>query len=395
MGAVRRLYVEKKDDFQVKAKKLKSEITRYLGINSITNVRVLIRYDVQNVSDDTYKKALSTVFSEPPVDVYFEGTFPYETSDYVFSVEYLPGQFDQRADSAEQCIKLLNEKEEPIIRSAVTYVLTGSITSEEFDKIKSYCINPVDSRFTDETIPETLVMEFENPADVLVFEGFIGMDDEKLKELYTSLNLAMTFNDFKFIQDYFKNKENRDPSITEVRMLDTYWSDHCRHTTYLTELKNVEFEDGFYKEPIEKSFEEYMAIHKEMYAGRDDKYVSLMDIALLAMKKLKAMGKLDDEEESDEINACSIVVPVKVDGKEEEWLIFFKNETHNHPTEIEPFGGAATCLGGAIRDPLSGRGYVYQAMRVTGAADPTVPVKDTIPGKLPQRKIVTGAAEGY
>ncbi|MCR5587815.1 MAG: phosphoribosylformylglycinamidine synthase, partial [Lachnospiraceae bacterium] len=297
--------------------------------------------------------------------------------------------------SAEQCIKLLNEKEEAVIRSATTYVFSGNVSEADLARIKDYCVNPVDSRVTDENIPDTLIMDYGEPEDVKVFEGFINMDDDKLNELYLSLNLAMTFKDFKFIQDYFKGDEDRDPSITEIRMLDTYWSDHCRHTTYLTELKNVTFEDGYYYTPLKDSFDRYLTDHKEMYKGRDDKFVSLMDIALLAMKKLKSEGYLDDQEESDEINACSIVVPVEIDGKEEEWLIFFKNETHNHPTEIEPFGGAATCLGGAIRDPLSGRGYVYQAMRVTGAADPTVQMKDTLPGKLPQRKIVTGAAKGY
>ena len=292
-------------------------------------------------------------------------------------------------------MKLLNEKEDPVIRSATTYVFEGKFTDEEVAKLKEYCINPVDSRETNEEKPETLVQQFEDPADVAIFDGFQSMSEEDLRTLYESLNLAMTFQDFKHIQNYFAGEEKRDPSVTEIRVLDTYWSDHCRHTTFLTELKNVTFEDGYYREPIEKSYEEYQEVRKEIFADRPDKYVSLMDIALMAMRKLKADGKLDDMEESDEINACSIVVPVEIDGKEEEWLVFFKNETHNHPTEIEPFGGAATCLGGAIRDPLSGRGYVYQAMRVTGAADPTVSMKDTLPGKLPQRKIVTGAAKGY
>ena len=313
----------------------------------------------------------------------------------MFSVEYITSQFDQRADSAEQCVKLLNEKENPVIRSATTYVFEGDIDDQDKEKIKEYCINPVDSREASENIPETLVQEFDEPADVAIFDGFRQMSEDELKKLYESLNLAMTFKDFLHIQNYFKNEENREPSVTEIRVLDTYWSDHCRHTTFQTELKNVKFEDGYYNAPIEASYEMYEAARKELFKDRPDKYVSLMDIALMGMRKLKADGKLDDMEESDEINACSIVVPVEIDGKTEEWLIFFKNETHNHPTEIEPFGGAATCLGGAIRDPLSGRGYVYQAMRVTGAADPTVSMKDTLPGKLPQRKIVTGAAKGY
>ena len=395
MGSVRRIYVEKKQPYAVHAKELKEEVKRYLGIKSINNVRVLIRYDVENLSDATYKQALGTVFSEPPVDNCYENEFKKADGSFVFSVEYLPGQFDQRADSAEQCVKLLNEKENPVIRSATTYVFEGDIDDQDKEKIKEYCINPVDSREASENISETLVQEFDEPADVAIFDGFRQMSEDELKKLYESLNLAMTFKDFLHIQNYFKNEENREPSVTEIRVLDTYWSDHCRHTTFQTELKNVKFEDGYYNAPIEASYEMYEAARKELFKDRPDKYVSLMDIALMGMRKLKADGKLDDMEESDEINACSIVVPVEIDGKTEEWLIFFKNETHNHPTEIEPFGGAATCLGGAIRDPLSGRGYVYQAMRVTGAADPTVSMKDTLPGKLPQRKIVTGAAKGY
>ena len=395
MGSVRRIYVEKKQPYAVHAKELKEEVKRYLGIKSINNVRVLIRYDVENLSDATYKQALGTVFSEPPVDNCYENEFKKANGSFVFSVEYLPGQFDQRADSAEQCVKLLNEKENPVIRSATTYVFEGDIDDQDKEKVKEYCINPVDSREASENIPETLVQEFDEPADVAIFDGFRQMSEDELKKLYESLNLAMTFKDFLHIQNYFKNEENREPSVTEIRVLDTYWSDHCRHTTFQTELKNVKFEDGYYNAPIEASYEMYEAARKELFKDRPDKYVSLMDIALMGMRKLKADGKLDDMEESDEINACSIVVPVEIDGKTEEWLIFFKNETHNHPTEIEPFGGAATCLGGAIRDPLSGRGYVYQAMRVTGAADPTVSMKDTLPGKLPQRKIVTGAAKGY
>lgn len=399
MSNVKRIYVEKKDAYAVHAKELKQEIRNYLDIRTLEGVRELIRYDVEALSEDTYKKALVTVFSEPPVDDVYENTFTKEEGDRVFSVEYLPGQFDQRADSAEQCVKLLNEKEEPIIRSATTYVLSGNLSDDDFARIKSYCINPVDSRETDETVPETLAIRFEEPEDVKILDGFREMSDEAFEALYRSLNLAMTYKDFCHIRKYFRDEEKRDPSMTEIRVLDTYWSDHCRHTTFLTELKNVTFADGDYRKPVEDTFAAYKAAHDEMYKGRGDKFVSLMDIALLGMKKLRAEGKLDDMEESDEINACSIVVPVEVDRgngpEKEEWLVFFKNETHNHPTEIEPFGGAATCLGGAIRDPLSGRGYVYQAMRVTGAADPTVSLKETMEGKLAQRKIVTGAAKGY
>ncbi|MGN0243188.1 MAG: phosphoribosylformylglycinamidine synthase [Lachnospiraceae bacterium] len=394
MSLVRRVYAEKKPEYAVKAKELLSEVKDYLGIR-LDGVRILIRYDVENISDDTYQKALTTIFSEPPVDTIYEETFPMSEQEQVFYVEYLPGQFDQRADSAQQCLRLLNEKEDPTVASATVYVLRGNLSAEDMQRIMDYCINPVDSRVADSAKPETLQQRFEEPEDVMIFDGFTAMKEVELKELYDSLGLAMTFRDFLHIQNYFAKEEKRDPSMTEIRVLDTYWSDHCRHTTFSTELKSISFEDGYYKAPIEKSYQDYLATHKELFAGRDDKFVCLMDLALMAMRKLKKEGKLDDMEESDEINACSIVVPVEIDGEIEEWLVSFKNETHNHPTEIEPFGGAATCLGGAIRDPLSGRSYVYQAMRVTGAADPTVSLKDTLPGKLPQRKLVNGAADGY
>ena len=395
MSSVRRVYAEKKPDFAVQAKDLKHEISSYLGIRNVTGVRVLIRYDVENISDDVFEKACTSVFSEPPVDILYKESFETAPGARVFSVEYLPGQFDQRADSAVQCVQFLKEDEQPIIRSATTYVIEGEITDEEFAAIKNHCINPVDSRETGMEKPETLVTRFEEPEDVKIFTGFIGMEEAQLGELYDSLNLAMTFKDFLHIQNYFRNEEKRDPSVTEIRVLDTYWSDHCRHTTFSTELTKVSFGEGDYKKPIVDTYEQYLADREVLYKGRDDKFICLMDLALLAMKKLKAEGKLADQEESEEINACSIVVPVDVDGQEEEWLINFKNETHNHPTEIEPFGGAATCLGGAIRDPLSGRTYVYQAMRVTGAADPTVSVKETMKGKLPQKKLVREAAHGY
>ena len=393
--SVRRVYVEKKAPFAVKAKELQEEIGSYLGIQTVTKVRVLIRYDMENISDATYERSKDTIFSEPPVDDLYEMEFPHEPEDTVFSVEYLPGQFDQRADSAQQCVRLLKEDEEVVIRSATTYVISGKLTGDEVTRIKNHCINPVDSREAQPDVPNTLVTVFEEPADVIIFDGFKDMEETELKKLYDSLNLAMTFKDFLHIQTYFKTEENRDPSMTEIRVLDTYWSDHCRHTTFQTELKHISFMDGYYREVLEKTYEEYLKTHKEIFAGRTDKFVCLMDVALMAMRKLKREGKLDDQEESEEINACSIVVPVEVDGKTEEWLVNFKNETHNHPTEIEPFGGAATCLGGAIRDPLSGRTYVYQAMRVTGAADPTRPLSETMKGKLPQKKIVTGAASGY
>ncbi|MFR4172646.1 phosphoribosylformylglycinamidine synthase [Fusicatenibacter sp.] len=395
MSSVRRVYVEKKPDFAVQAKDLKHEIHSYLGISEVTGVRVLIRYDVEHISDEVFEKACRTVFSEPPVDTLYRESFKTGPSDRVFSVEFLPGQFDQRADSAVQCVKFLKEDEEPIIKSATTYVIEGNITDEQFEAVKNHCINPVDSRETGMEKPETLETHFDEPEDVKIFDGFQDMPEEELKKLYDSLNLAMTFKDFLHIQNYYKNEEKRNPSVTEIRVLDTYWSDHCRHTTFSTELKNVTFGDGDYRKPMEATYEEYLKDHKEIFKGRDDKFVCLMDLALMAMRKLKKEGRLEDQEESDEINACSIVVPVEIDGKTEEWLVNFKNETHNHPTEIEPFGGAATCLGGAIRDPLSGRTYVYQAMRVTGAADPTVSVKETLKGKLPQKKIVRSAAHGY
>lgn len=395
MSSVRRVYVEKKPDFAVQAKDLKHEIHSYLGIKEVTGVRVLIRYDVEHISDEVFEKACKTVFAEPPVDTLYKESFPGADGASVFSVEYLPGQFDQRADSAVQCVKFLKEDEEPIIKSATTYVIEGTISKDQFEAIKNHCINPVDSRETGIEKPDTLESKFDEPGDVKIFDGFQLMQEQELRELYSSLNLAMTFKDFLHIQNYYKNEEKRDPSMTEIRVLDTYWSDHCRHTTFSTELKNVTFGEGDYRKPLEETYEQYLRDHKEIFKGRKDKFVCLMDLALMAMRKLKREGKLEDQEESDEINACSIVVPVEIDGKTEEWLVNFKNETHNHPTEIEPFGGAATCLGGAIRDPLSGRTYVYQAMRVTGAADPTVSVKETLKGKLPQKKLVRSAAHGY
>ena len=395
MSAVRRVYVEKKPEFAVAARDLQHEIKHYLDIKGVTGVRILIRYDVENISPEIFDKACHVVFAEPPVDTLYEESFPVDEKAHVFSVEFLPGQFDQRADSAVQCVQFLKGDEEPVIRSATTYVIEGEISQEELEAIKHHCINPVDSRETGLDKPQTLQLQFPDPEDVKYFEGFAEMAESDLKSLYSSLNLAMTFKDFQHIQKYFQEEEKRDPSVTEIRVLDTYWSDHCRHTTFSTELKHVEFGQGDYREPIYQTYQDYLAARQDLYKGRKDKFVCLMDIALLAMKKLKAEGKLQDQEESDEINACSIVVPVDVDGQEEEWLINFKNETHNHPTEIEPFGGAATCLGGAIRDPLSGRTYVYQAMRVTGAADPTRSARETLKGKLPQKNLTRGAARGY
>ena len=401
MDTVRRIYVEKKEPFAVKARELKEEMQNYLGICEVTKVRVLIRYDVENISEPVFEKACQTVFSEPPVDDLYREKIDIAPGSRVFGVEFLPGQFDQRADSAVQCVKFLDENEDPVIKTAVTYVIEGKITDEQFVKIKAFCINPVDSRETDMVKPATLITRYEEPEDVKIVDRFTDMDQKEFKNLYDSLGLAMTLNDFWHIRKYFTEEEHRNPSMTEIRVLDTYWSDHCRHTTFSTELTDVIFGDGYYRTPIETSYQSYLDTRNEIFKGRQDKFICLMDLALIAMRKLKRDGKLADMEESDEINACSIVVPVEIDKEDgkgvitEEWLVNFKNETHNHPTEIEPFGGAATCLGGAIRDPLSGRTYVYQAMRITGAADPTVPVAETLKGKLSQKKLVRGAAAGY
>ena len=399
--AVRRIYVEKKKDYAVKATELIGDIKSYLGIKTVSEVRVFIRYDVENISDDVFEEACNKVFSEPPVDDLYLETIEIPANAKVFSVEYLPGQYDQRADSAVQCVQFLNASENPIIKTAVTYMIIGDVTEEEFGKIKAHCINPVDSRETGLEKPATLSQEFNAPDDVSVFENFNTMEEADFKALYDSLGLAMTYKDFKFIRDHFTNDEKRNPTFTEIKVLDTYWSDHCRHTTFSTELETVKIDAGRYHDLFENTYNDYLETRKDVYGDRKDKYVCLMDLALMAMKKIKKDGLLEDMEKSDEINACSIVVPLEVDyGPEkgvvtEEWLINFKNETHNHPTEIEPFGGAATCLGGAIRDPLSGRTYVYQAMRVTGAADPTVSADKTLAGKLSQKRLVRGAAAGY
>ena len=393
--SVRRIYVEKRQDYAVKAKELKDELKTYLGISGIDSIRILIRYDMENISDEIYKKALVNVFSEPPVDNYYEEKIELAKEDRVFTVEYMPGQFDQRADSAVQCIKLLESDVEVLVKNATTYIVSGNISDVEFEQIKAYCVNPVDSRIAEEEKPDNLFAEFETPADVEYLKDFYTMSLDDFKNLYKSLSLAMNYADFLYIREYFEKEEKRDPSITEIRVLDTYWSDHCRHTTFLTELKQIEFEDGFYADAIKESYKEYLKDREEVFEKPEERAVSLMDLALMAMRKLKKEGLLKELEESEEINACSIVVPAYVDGVKEEWLINFKNETHNHPTEIEPFGGAATCLGGAIRDPLSGRTYVYQGMRITGAADPRKQIEETIKGKLPQRKIVTTAASGY
>ena len=401
---VTRIYVEKKPAFAVKAKALCEELSDYLHIPGLKEVRKAVRYDVEGLSEKVLENACRTVFAEPPVDdLYMEEWNPGEGYTR-FAVEYLPGQFDQRADSAVQCVELLAEDGEGLgsirVKTADCYALAGDLSEEEIEKIKSYLINPVDSGEASEEKPKTLEEIYPEAEDVPVLEGFTELNEDALKQLYSSFSLAMTLADFKHIQNYFKNEEHRDPTETEIRVLDTYWSDHCRHTTFGTEITNVSIDDGYYKIPIETAYQSYLDTRKELYGEKEqEKSFCLMDLALIAMKKLKAEGKLADQEDSEENNACSIVVPITVTDEngphEEEWLLFFKNETHNHPTEIEPFGGAATCLGGAIRDPLSGRGYVYQAMRVTGAADPTRPIGETLKGKLPQIKLTRGAAEGY
>ncbi|MBM7685360.1 MAG: phosphoribosylformylglycinamidine synthase [Epulopiscium sp.] len=394
MSDVRRIFVQKKSGFDVEAKNLYTDLKENLLIEALEDVRIVNRYDIEGIDEEAYNQARTIIFSEPPVDLVYDEELPLEVNERVFAVEYLPGQYDQRADSAAQCIQILTRKEKPVIRTAKVICLKGNITDEQFDVIKNYCINTIDSREASLEKPETLDMELSIPEEVEILNGFIHLSYEQLENLRNELGLAMSTEDIVFCQTYFRDEEKRDPSITEIRVLDTYWSDHCRHTTFLTKLDNIEIEEGHFSIPIQKAYQEYLEGRDIVY-GESKKDICLMDIALMGMKELRKQGKLDDLEVSDEINACSIQVTVDVNGEDEEWLVMFKNETHNHPTEIEPFGGAATCLGGAIRDPLSGRAYVYQAMRVTGSGDPRTSVQDTLPGKLPQRKITTGAAHGY
>lgn len=392
---VRRIYVEKKKGFDVEAQGLLEDIQQNLHAEGLTGIRVLNRYDVDGIDDATYQRARYTVFAEPAIDTVYDEQMPEELSSATFfSVEYLPGQYDQRADSAAQCIKLMNAEADAVVKFARVIVLEGEISAQQMEEIKSYCVNPVDSQIAPAEKPETLDMETIVPEDVKIMEGFTSKSAEALEQFRREMEFAMSPEDIKVIQDYFRDEEKRDPSITELKVIDTYWSDHCRHTTFNTQLSQVDFEEGPYGAIVEKAFQEYLDMRKTVYGDRE-KDICLMDMASIGTKYLKKKGVLHDLDESEEINACSIKVKAKIDGKDEDWLVMFKNETHNHPTEIEPFGGAATCLGGAIRDPLSGRVYVYQAMRVTGAADPRRPVEDTIPGKLPQRKITQGAASGY
>ena len=392
---VRRIYVEKKKGFDVEAASLFNDIRENLHIKELTGVRVLNRYDIDGIDDATYEAAKLTVFAEPAIDVVYEETMPEELGSAIFfAVEYLPGQYDQRADSASQCIKLMNAEADATVKFARVIILEGDLDDQQVETIRSYCVNPVDSQIAADEKPENLEMETTVPEDVAVITGFRTMDEATLENYRKKMGFAMSPADIQFVQKYYAEDEDRDPTLTELKVIDTYWSDHCRHTTFNTTLEEVTFEDSPYGRIVKEAFDQYMAIRKDVYGDRD-KNLCLMDMACIGAKYLKKHGKVDNLDESEEINACSIKVKAKIDGKEEDWLVMFKNETHNHPTEIEPFGGAATCLGGAIRDPLSGRVYVYQAMRVTGAADPRKPIEETLAGKLPQRKITQEAAAGY
>ena len=391
MQSIRRLYVAKKGVFADEAKRMLADLQENLLIKGLTDINIFHRYDVAGLDDAAFEAAKTMIFSEPPVDAVYD-ELPVKEGDTVLAIEYLPGQYDQRADSAMQCLQMLTMQNDSLVRTARVVVLSGDLSDEDVAAIKHYCINPVEAREASLDPVDTLEMAWEQPADVAVIEGFTTMDDAALKELSAHMGLAMSFDDLKFCQTYFGEEEKRNPTVTEIRVIDTYWSDHCRHTTFMTELTDVAFEDGKFTAPIQRAYEAYKTTRENLNRKKPQ---TLMDMATIAVKELKAAGKLQNLDESDEINACTIIIPVDVDGVEEEWLLLFKNETHNHPTEIEPFGGAATCLGGCIRDPLSGRSYVYQAMRVTGAGDPRQAVKDTLKGKLPQRTLTTGAAKGY
>ena len=393
MELVRRIYVEKKKGFDVEARGVLQDLRENLSLDALTNVRVLNRYDVSGISDDEYARARELIFSEPPVDNAYDEKIEIPAADKVFAVEFLPGQFDQRAASCEECISILTEKDRPSVRSAKLYILSGDISDADLNKIKTYLINPVEAREASLDKPETLEMVTDVPADVQTVDGFCEMDKAASDAFLAKMGFAMDSDDLEFCRAYFRDTEKRDPTVTELRMIDTYWSDHCRHTTFSTRINNVTIPEGKYSDLIADAYNEYKKAKAELYAP--DRDICLMNMATIIVKQLKKRGLLKEIDESEEINACSIVVPVDVDGKDEDWLIMFKNETHNHPTEIEPFGGAATCLGGAIRDPLSGRSYVYQAMRVTGSGDPRKTLQETLPGKLMQRKITKGAASGY
>ncbi len=393
--AVKRIFVEKRSGFDVEASNLTADIRKSLGLSAVEDVRIINRYDISGIEGEDFEKAKKTILSETNADTVYDEVLPENSSYRIFAMEYLPGQYDQRADSAAQCVQLLTQGERPQVVTAKVIGVKGNITDAEFEKIKHYLINPVESREASLSKPESLDMKAEIPADVAVVEGFTKWNDEEMKQYFDSMGFAMTLSDLCFCRDYFRDDEHRDPTVTELRVIDTYWSDHCRHTTFLTRLEEIEIEKTELTKTIEDALALYYESREEIYGKDSSRDVSLMDMALVGMKLLRKRGLIPDLDQSDEINACSIEVPVTIDGKTEQWLVQFKNETHNHPTEIEPFGGAATCLGGAIRDPLSGRAYVYQAMRVTGSGDPTVPFEKTMEGKLPSRKITTGAAQGY
>ena len=383
---VSRIYVEKKPGFDVEAQQLKGELTEILGIKGIEALRIINRYDVEGIDEELFRSCVPTVFSEPQVDVTYD---ELPASDgAVFAVEFLPGQFDQRADSASECVQLISQGERPAVRSAKVYMISGALDEAAIEAIKRYVVNPVEARIASLDLPETLHMEPPEPQPVEVLDGFRELDEAGLAAFISERGLAMDEADIAFCQQYFRD-EDRDPTITEIRVIDTYWSDHCRHTTFGTVIDSADIADP----RVRAAYERCLELRREL--GREDRPLTLMELATLGARYLKKTGKLQNLDESEEINACSVRVTADVDGREEPWLLMFKNETHNHPTEIEPFGGAATCIGGPIRDPLSGRAYVYQAMRVTGAGDPLVPVSQTLPGKLPQRKLVTTAAAGY
>ncbi len=393
---IKRIYVEKKKPFDIEAEHLFYDLKENLGVKHLTGLRLLNRYDISGITDDEYAAARTTIFSEPPVDMVYDEKITIGEDEIVIAIEYLPGQYDQRADSAAQCIQIITLKKRPIISAARVFILEGTISKEELLRIKNYLINPVDSKEAVLTKPGKLLLDFEVPQEVEILKGFTNLSADGLEEFRKSHGLAMSLDDLQFCQEYFREQERRDPFVTEIKVLDTYWSDHCRHTTFQTRIKNVEFEDSPFTLPIKKAFEKYLNAYKTLYPQKaQDTDICLMNIAQMSMKELRKKGQAQDMEISAEVNACSIIREVTVNGKKEEWLVMFKNETHNHPTEIEPFGGAATCLGGAIRDPLSGRAYVYQAMRVTGSGNPHRKIQDTLPGKLPQRKITTEAAHGY
>ena len=394
MSNVRRIFVEKKPGFDVEARSLYRDLKDNLGIGSLKKVRIINRYDIEGISDAEYREGREVIFAEPTVDEVVNEVMDFSPEDRILAIEYLPGQYDQRADSAAQCIQILAHRERPEVRVAKLIVFTGDISEIEYQKIKNYCINPLESHDASLEKPQSLALEVLSPNDVPEIDGFINMAESDLETLRKELGLAMSLEDLSFCQQYYRETESRNPTLTEIRVLDTYWSDHCRHTTFLTKIQSVEIKDGPYAEAIRTAYHSYLESRKYLY-DNDSREITLMDLATIAMKEFRKRGLLDDLEESDEINACSITVTAMVNGAPEEWLVMFKNETHNHPTEIEPFGGAATCLGGAIRDPLSGRSYVYHAMRVTGSADPRARIDDTLPGKLPQRKITTGSAAGF